>query len=104
MRKDHIENKLPQLQLHPILQLSRDFTLPSTDLYLWSGVKVAYGALLCRWEMKKAEGKAEAKSTRSPETRQTVSPLRFEDPSQGREELCQLEEAVLFSELKHLEI
>jgi len=54
--------------------------------------------------MKKAEGKAEAKSTRSPETRQTVSPLRFEDPSQGREELCQLEEAVLFSELKHLEI
>lgn len=54
--------------------------------------------------MKKAEGKAEAKSTQSPETRQTVSALRFEDPAQGREELCELEEAVLFSELKYLEI
>ena len=54
--------------------------------------------------MEKAEGKAEAKSTQSPETRQIVSALRFDDPSQRREELHELEEAVLFNELKHLEI
>lgn len=54
--------------------------------------------------MKKAEGKTEAKSTQSPETRQIVSALRFEDPSQGREELGELEEAVLFCEIEHLEI
>lgn len=54
--------------------------------------------------MKKTEGKAEAKSTQSPEIRQIVSALRFENPSLGREELRELEEAALFSELKHLEI
>lgn len=54
--------------------------------------------------MEKAEGKAEAKPNWSPETRQMVSALRFEDSFQGREDLGDLKETVLLSELKHLEI
>lgn len=54
--------------------------------------------------MKKAGGRAEVKSTESPEIRQIVSALGFEDPSKGREKLSKLEETVPFSELKHLEI
>lgn len=65
-RKDRTEDKLPQLHsMH--CDLTDTYTWPSTNLYFLSGTIVAayeYGALLCRWEMKKAEGKAEAKSSK----------------------------------------
>lgn len=111
-RKDHTENKLPQLQLYPMLQLSRQTTLPSTNSYLFGGMVVApcksvwfslVGGNVGRGGQ--GWGKFNPKSLwESRNQAGCFSSQMWSFLPRGKEELGELKEAVLLSKVKHLEI